>query len=746
MSDPWVLDTQIWLNTTYSWHPDWETVPQDGSTGWPTVEGLTRALQVELGISSLSSNFGPTTLAELTSQYGAIGLGQYPGSNVVKIIQGGSYCKGYDGGGGALDGYFDAQLESAVVDMRGDLGLSGTPKTLTPKMFKGLLTMDAWSLVSGGSSAVREAQKALNGRYIANSQFFLGPTDGLYGREVQERLMYSIQYEAGISGANGNFGPATQAAIHNNGIFGIGYSDTTEYWCHLFQAALRFNGYPSTPFTGSFDSSTQAQMHAFQDFIALPRTTGATFSTWASLLVSSGDPDRPATGADCSMTITPARLTTLQSLGYSYFGRYLTNTPGAYDLDKCIKKDELERIFTAGKRMWPIFQTGGAVAAHFTYQRGKEVSEEAANAAWAYRIPDNTIIYFAVDYDALDEEIDNLILPYFEAVNDYIGTWGQSSYRVGIYAPRHICERVADAGFSVSSFVSDMSTGYSGNKGFLLPGNWAFDQIHELDVGSGLGEIRIDRNVVSGRNTGVGALAPAIGVGPDPLMPALDFSPFEDAWFNWCLDHPQAVLPAQMAANRSATATIVKDFDALITDLSEQYGVYKAHVLTVLIWERLALNAGDLAVDAAVVAYYTALANGWTPPPGSPKDSSTGPCQIFASTAIASRNWARSQSLISDGPYDPDDWEDMWAVWYKLNNNLSFNLESALLTLMHNAYTWCDVTPGDIGSLTPSQVAMTFYAYNGDPGEAPEPEDSMKYGRQKAQLYYLIRKWYEDLR
>lgn len=34
----------------------------------------------------------------------------------------------------------------------------------------------------------------------------------------------------------------------------------------------------------------------------------------------------------------------------------------------------------------------------------------------------------------------------------------------------------------MSSFVADMSTGYSGNMGYPMPANWAFDQILEFQL------------------------------------------------------------------------------------------------------------------------------------------------------------------------------------------------------------------------------------------------------------------------
>ncbi|HDX9614125.1 TPA: DUF2974 domain-containing protein, partial [Bacillus toyonensis] len=57
--------------------------------------------------------------------------------------------------------------------------------------------------------------------------------------------------------------------------------------------------------------------------------------------------------------------------------------------------------------------------------------------------------------------------------------------------------------YATYSFVSGMSPGYSGNLGFPLPTNWAFDQIKEYTIGSGNGSIGIDKNIKSGRDKGV---------------------------------------------------------------------------------------------------------------------------------------------------------------------------------------------------------------------------------------------------
>lgn len=61
--DERVNETQMWLNVTYEKNPKWSHVEMDGKTGWPTIRGLIRALQIEIGISEPNGYFGPATEA-----------------------------------------------------------------------------------------------------------------------------------------------------------------------------------------------------------------------------------------------------------------------------------------------------------------------------------------------------------------------------------------------------------------------------------------------------------------------------------------------------------------------------------------------------------------------------------------------------------------------------------------------------------------------------------------------------------
>ena len=126
-------------------------------------------------------------------------------------------------------------------------------------------------------------------------------------------------------------------------------------------------------------------------------------------------------------------------------------------------------------KYFPIYQEVGTSVGDFTESIGKLHAQRAVKAAHKWRIPE-TVVYFAVDYDALDGEVTSNIIPYFKGISENIG----KGYKVGVYGSRNICKRVSDKGYAVSSFVSDMSTGFSGNLGFSIPENWNYDQFHEI--------------------------------------------------------------------------------------------------------------------------------------------------------------------------------------------------------------------------------------------------------------------------
>src|SRR5690606_39428853 len=112
---------------------------------------------------------------------------------------------------------YNERVSAAVTRLKSDMGVSGSypGDSVTPKVFKGLLTMDAYVQVAGGNSAIRSVQRLLNRRYVNRRDFFVIPCDGRHSRDVAKSMLLAVQYELGIADgvANGVFGHGTQAGL-----------------------------------------------------------------------------------------------------------------------------------------------------------------------------------------------------------------------------------------------------------------------------------------------------------------------------------------------------------------------------------------------------------------------------------------------------------------------------------------------------------------------------------------------------
>ncbi|MDX3243148.1 glycoside hydrolase domain-containing protein [Streptomyces sp. ME18-1-4] len=732
MADQMVIEAQKFINSyNVAGIPK---VEENGRTGWAVMFALTRALQYEVGITSLSDNFGPTTLATLQARHPVINAGTRH-EKVLKIVQSALYCKGYDGGG--IDGTYNDSVAASVRELRQNMGVDGAfADGVSPKVFKALLTMDAYVVIEGGSELTRAVQQWMNGRYVGRRNFFIVPCDGHFSRDVQKALMFAIQYEIGMSDdvANGVFGPGTQQGIRNSPL-SEGSSGT---WVSLFTAAMIFNKRGGVFFTSDFDADLATRVRSFQNFAKLPVTGRGDFQTWASLLVSTGDATRRGAAADCVTEVTDARAVALRDAGYQIVGRYLSNVPDS-SLDKKIKSGELGRMAAYGLSCFPIYQTWGGEAAYFRREQGIADAFAAIERAKHYGFKPGTRIYFAVDFDAVDYEVTDNILPHFRAIRDVMNEHGQG-YLTGIYGPRNVCSRVAAAGYTSASFVCDMSTGFSGNLGYPLPGDWAFDQISTISVGAGSGLIEIDNNIVSGRDAGQNTY------NPEQITSDLDVS-MDMSRRNSLLADVQSYplnsmgVPekggdqgAQVLTYRSTTEAfdILMSFDGLVTRLARTFGMRKAIIQSPLFWEIRMYNTLDVVGDEAVIDHYdgTGLST--------KNDSSTGLAQIFAATAIRGRNFCIRAGLIGGTIMDPANENDLWNVWQQLHNDHDYNISTLPAVLIWGAD---DVhVPRPSMSTSEEHTRLTLARYNGTEGRAQD------YGTAMLGLHRVFEKYNAPLR
>ncbi len=520
--------TQRWLNKTYKNVAGYEIIDEDGQNRGDTVKALIQALQHELGISPVTKNFGPATSAAYQKNI------LYPQEGVTDnkfvILQGALWCKGYSGGYDNLTydernddvivkAVFDKAMENSIIQLKTDAGLENPNGVVTLNVMKALLSMDAFVLLKGTSfepkPEIRTAQQKFNRKY----EQYIGimPCDGIFSASTQRAIIKILQaLEGRTAELTTTFGEQTKAHCPEipykrnssaaKNYKGEYYSDSEiANFTELIQFVLFVNGFGDGICDGVFDSQTQNAIRQFQRAQAIPETGIADINTWMSLLVSYGNKSRSALACDCATKLTAAKAKTLYDNGYRYVGRYLTKVPGG--LDKDITIEEAQIIFDAGLKFFPIYQTLGTKKEYFTEAQGTADAYAAIEAARKLGIPRGTIIYFAVDFDAMDSDVTNFVIPYFAKIHEVMK---DSIYRTGIYSARNTCTRVSNKGYACSSFVSDLSAGYSGNLGFTMPTNWAFDQFATVTIGEGSGAISIDKDGFSGKDKGVEKLDPAI--------------------------------------------------------------------------------------------------------------------------------------------------------------------------------------------------------------------------------------------
>lgn len=487
-----VQKTQRYLNTTYRNNPGYNIIAEDGLTGWATIYALTRALQIELGLPSPANNFGNATVAAFEQRYPNGIEQQSSNSRVHAIIQGALWCKGYSTGTYNITESFDSGMASAIISLKTHAGLENPDSTVTLNVMKGLLSMDQYQIVNSGSSTIQNIQRRLNRRY----ERFIGiiPCDGLYGREMNKALIIALQVLVG-AGPDGIFGNETKeyCPVLPDDI-GIRLSYTlAEDAIYLVKYALCCNGYIVSISDAQWDTDLETVLRTFQSDMMLTVTGKADIDTWMSLLISKGNPDRVCTACDTRFEITLSRAAELKSKGYQIVGRYLTG--GDF---KELREDEPQRILDNGLYFFPIFQEAPALNTilYYTKKNGKTDAEKAVRAARKFRVPEGNVIYFAVDTDATSVQITDYVMPYFAELNNNMDT----AYKIGVYGTRNVCTQLYKAGYAEASFVSDMSTGYSGNMGFKISPNWNFDQYAEISMETTVdGSWAIDKDAYSGR-------------------------------------------------------------------------------------------------------------------------------------------------------------------------------------------------------------------------------------------------------
>ncbi len=509
MSDTNVLNAQVYLNAMFGAHPNWVTVVEDGLTGTATMQAIVRAFQINNNVGGVTGSIGPLTIAKMKSLPTISKMNPNDPSSInVCLIQCALFCKGYAAGG--ITGIYYNAGQAAVLQYQNDACLTQTG-IIDWKVWMGLLSLNWFTLAPTGSSSVRTIQRNLNRDY--SDIIGIGACDGVVSRQTVLSLIGALQAEEGVTTElitdlnTVNFGVATTANFpgslkkNQNSDYYRGYNRIAQY-------GLYFNGYNPGNFDGYYTEDMEDEVSDFQNFyklndISLVVNGEISVSVMKSLLTSKGDTSRSCQACDCATILNQTQAQSLVAAGYTHVGRYLTGYVGAATR-KYMTFDEISIIQDKGLNVFPIYQDGGYYLDYFKdTNRGVKDAHLAMNAAKRIGVPDYTTIYFAVDFDIYDYQVDEYIVPYFEDVKAVFNDANNTKhYNVGVYGPRYVCRKLYDLQLTTNSFVADMSSGFSCNLGYGLPANWSFDQFFEYQISSSP-SFDLDKDAYSGRDTGI---------------------------------------------------------------------------------------------------------------------------------------------------------------------------------------------------------------------------------------------------
>jgi hypothetical protein len=165
-------------------------------------------------------------------------------------------------------------------------------------------------------------------------------------------------------------------------------------------------------------------------------------------------------GLDTTIELT-RHAAALKAQGYDFALRYYSN-----NASKNLSLGEARALSGAGLQIGVVWETSGTHAGFFTRAQG------LADGAQAFRMakesigqPFGSAIYFAVDYDPTQADLDGVISNYFTGVHAalYVANEGEPSYRVGVYGSGLCCGTLIDRGIATLSWLSQ-STAFAGSR------------------------------------------------------------------------------------------------------------------------------------------------------------------------------------------------------------------------------------------------------------------------------------------
>ncbi|MEQ8964645.1 MAG: DUF1906 domain-containing protein [Azospirillaceae bacterium] len=215
---------------------------------------------------------------------------------------------------------------------------------------------------------------------------------------------------------------------------------------------------------------------------------------------------------------TAAKAGALAAAGVTTVMRYYNFANSRALPEKCLTLVEAEALSAAGIAIGVVFQQRQNVIDDFDRAKGRRAGRRAfALAHDEIGQPDGAAIYFGVDFDASEAEVDDRIAPYFEGVAEAMReeAAGEPPYRIGVYGSGLVGRLLGERGLADLVWLG-MARGFRETRQALDEGRYDLEQVPPATTLLGLG---VDHNNAHPDGRDFGAFTVPVDAAPAEPRP-----------------------------------------------------------------------------------------------------------------------------------------------------------------------------------------------------------------------------------
>jgi len=168
-------------------------------------------------------------------------------------------------------------------------------------------------------------------------------------------------------------------------------------------------------------------------------------------------------GADTPYSVL-GKIHDFKSKGITNLIRYISPNSSTFP-NKCLTGEEIAAIHSVeGMKIGMVWETMGDHVGFFSAQQGQSDASKVLAFLKAHNVPNfdtqnNPLgIFFAVDFDASEDDVNGPIMEYFTVVHNALRAAG---YLTGVYGSGYVTNAIVSAGYAHYAWVAQ-STGWSG--------------------------------------------------------------------------------------------------------------------------------------------------------------------------------------------------------------------------------------------------------------------------------------------